>query len=66
MKLKFNKKIYLKSAIKKAIKDYSYLADFVLGQDKNYFLVEITNAPLELKDVLEDEFSNYALSLIKK
>lgn len=66
MKLQFNKKIYLKSAVKKAMKDYSHLADFVLGQDKNYFLVEIANAPLELKDVFEDEFSNYALSLMKK
>lgn len=66
MKLQFNKKIYLKSAVKKAIKDYSHLANFVLAQDKNYFLIEITNASLELKDIFKDEFSNYTLSLMKK
>ncbi|MDP3043535.1 MAG: HxsD-like protein [bacterium] len=66
MKLQFNKKIYLKSAVQKAMKDYSHLANFDLSQSKDYFLVEIINMPPELKDVFEDEFSNYALSLMKK
>ncbi|MBU2579529.1 HxsD-like protein [Patescibacteria group bacterium] len=66
MLIQFNKKIYPKSVIKRAIKDYSGLADFTLEQNENYFLVEITNAPFELKNVFEDEFSNYILSLMKK
>jgi len=66
MKLQFNKKIYLTSTVKKAIKDYSHLADFALGQDKNYFLVEAANIRPELKNVFEDEFYNYTLSLTKK
>jgi len=66
MKINFNKKIYPLKSIKKAIKDYSYLADFEINQNKNYFLVKITKTKPELKDIFQDEFSNYVLSLMKK
>lgn len=66
MIIKFNNKIYSKLTIKRAIKDYSHLAEFELRQSKDYFLVKITNATTELKDVFQDEFSNYVLSLQKK
>jgi len=45
------------------MKDYSHLADFKIGQKKNYFLVKITKIKPELKDIFQDEFSNYVLSL---
>ena len=63
MMINFNKKIYSLKSIKKAIKDYSHLADFKIGQKKNYFLVKITKIKPELKDIFQDEFSNYVLSL---
>ena len=65
MKIRFNKKIYSQRTVKKAIKDYSYLADFEIDQDKNYFLVNIKNIKQGLKENFEDEFSNYILSLKK-
>ncbi len=66
MLLRFNKKIYPKLAIKKAVKDYRDLANFKVEQNKNYFLVKIRKIKPELKDVFQDEFSNYVLSLMKK
>jgi len=65
MKIKFNKKIYSQQTVKKAIKDYSYLADFEVDQGKNYFLVKIKNIKQGLKENFKDEFSNYILSLKK-
>ena len=65
MKIKFNKKIYSQQTVKKAIKDYSYLADLEIDQDKNYFLVKIKNIKQGLKENFKDEFSNYILSLKK-
>lgn len=66
MLLQFNKKIYSKTAIKKAIKDYNSLANFEVEQNKNYFLVEITKIKPELKNIFRDEFSNHILSLVKR
>ena len=54
MMINFNKKIYSLKSIKKAMKDYSHLADFKIGQKKNYFLVKITKIKPELKDIFQD------------
>jgi hypothetical protein len=66
MQINFNKKIYSQQAIKKAMKDYSNLADFKLNQNENYFLVKIENIQPEIKKNFQDEFSTYVLSLINK
>jgi glycerol-3-phosphate dehydrogenase len=66
MFLRFNKKIYPKPAIKKAIKIYAHLASFNLNQNKNYFLVKTIKIKPELRKDFQDEFSNYVLSLMKK
>jgi len=61
--LSFNKKIYSKQAVQKAIKDYADLADFLFAQNKKYLLVKVKNIRPELKKTFPDEFSNYILSL---
>jgi isocitrate lyase len=65
MLISFNKKIYSKQAVQKAIKDYADLADFLFAQNKKYFLVKTKNIQPRIKNVFPDEFSNYVLSLIK-
>ncbi|MBT9151135.1 MAG: hypothetical protein DDT40_01320 [candidate division WS2 bacterium] len=66
MTIRFNKKIYFESAIKQAINNYQYLANFGFNQNKNYFLVKIDKIKSEVKNKLPDEFANYILSLILK
>ncbi len=66
MQINFNKKIYSRQAIKKAIKDYKHLADFEINQNKSYFLIRAGNIQSGLKKIFQDEFSNYVLSLMKK
>lgn len=66
MIIKFNKKIYSQSVIKRAIKNYQRLADFSFSPQKKYFLVKIKKTQPEIRKIIEDEFSNYVLSLIKK
>jgi len=65
MIIKFNKKIYSQPAIKLAIKNYQRLADFSFSPQKKYFLVKIKKAQPEIRKNIEDEFSNYVLSLTK-
>jgi len=66
MLLRLNKKIYSEPVIKKAIKDFTSLADFEVNQNKKYFLVKTIKIRSELRKDFQDEFSNYVLSLMKK
>ncbi len=66
MQINFNKKIYSQQAVKKSIKEYEHLADFILNQSEHYFLIKIKNIRPEFKKNFQDEFSNYVLSLINK
>lgn len=64
MQISFNKKIYSQQVVKKSIKDYEDLANFILSQSKYYFLIKIKNIRHGLKKNFQDEFSNYVLSLM--
>lgn len=64
--LKFNTKIYKKKAIEKTISAYSHLAKFKSENNKSYVKVKIDCIESTVKDVLADEFSNYALGMMVK
>jgi hypothetical protein len=61
MVLRFNKKIYPLTALRKAIRDWRQLAGFKLVNSKNYFLVKVSDK----EKGLADEFVNYVLSAMK-
>jgi len=63
MIIKFNKKIYRQSALKKAIKNFQRLADFSLKYQGDYFLIKIEKINPETKKTIKDEFLNHVLSL---
>ncbi len=65
MIIKFNKKIYKLKAIKSAIKKYQNLANFCLEEKEGYIWVRLTKIDQEVKDIIKDEFCNFALYLTK-
>jgi len=65
MNIKFHKSIYKKNAITKAISEFDQLADFDIFSEGQYFVVQATKIELEFKNTLNDEFSNYVLSLLR-
>ena len=65
MEIRFNKKLYPVAAIKNAIEAYNSLAEFVLSDVEDYFVVRINNIETEIEPVLKDEFCNYVLAQVK-
>lgn len=61
MTIRFNRKIYALSPIKKAIKDWKQFADLEFFDNKDYFSVKITDGRKDLGD----EFINYVLTTMK-
>lgn len=66
MDLKFNTKIYKKKAIQEAISAYSSLAKFKVEDVKDYINIHMKDIDSSVKDVIADEFANYALGMTKK
>ncbi len=62
--IRFNKKIYNLSAIKKAIEEYKNLAEFEMVDSPDYIEIKINNIDDEVKGVLKDEFANYVLGVM--
>jgi len=62
--IKFNKKIYTLKAVKKAVEEFKNLANFTIKELDGYFEVKIDKIDQEVKDVIKDEFANYALGLM--
>lgn len=65
MVITFNKSFYNLPAIKKAIKDYYGLANFKIKNDKKNHIVVLDKINPEAEKMIEDEFSNYVLAVIK-
>ncbi len=66
MEIKFNKNLYNRQAIERAIADYQGLAVFALTEDEQYFQVALCEIDNEVGDKIEDEFANYVLAGMKK
>ncbi|MDO8260711.1 MAG: HxsD-like protein [Candidatus Magasanikbacteria bacterium] len=65
MEIKYNKKLYNKKALEAGIEAYEGLADFVLSEEENYFILNLKNIKAELSEVIVDEFSNFVLAQAK-
>lgn len=66
MIINFNKKVYNIGVVKTAIKAYQNLADFELEEGGKYIKVCVKKIKdSKIKDLLEDEFCNYVLFLMK-
>jgi hypothetical protein len=63
--LRFNKKVYRKEAIEKAVCAYSHLATFRVNDRRDYTVVRIEGIGLGLKSIFCDEFANYVLGMNK-
>jgi hypothetical protein len=64
LRINFDEGFYPANAVKKAIKDYQGLADFMVQKKKNSIVVTISNIrKKELEPLMDKEFSNYVLSL---
>lgn len=66
MHIKFHNKIYTKSIIQQATKDFKDLADFKISREDVYINVDATNIDPELSDIFYEEFTTYVLCLQKK
>jgi hypothetical protein len=60
--IKFSRKYYSLSSIEKTVKEFSSLGEFVIGKERNNFIVKMIGK----EDILKDEFSNYVLGEIFK
>jgi hypothetical protein len=66
MKISFNSAIYTKKSILETIEAYKNLADFEIEYNDDIFVLNIDNPDDEIKDIIADEFANYALGLLKR
>jgi hypothetical protein len=66
MKISFNSAIYTKKSILETIEAYKDLADFKIEYNDDTFVLNIDNPDDEIKDIIADEFANYALGLLKR
>lgn len=63
--INFNKRFYSLKAVKTAGREYKDLADFSVFDGKEYIKVELRNIDPEMAGVVEQEFCNYVLGLMK-
>jgi hypothetical protein len=61
--IKFNKRIYSRSAISAAIRAYRRVANLSLDENKRYYIVTIMKKDPDVGDSIKDEFCNYVISL---
>ncbi len=60
-----SKNFYKLSAIKKAINAYRGLANFKIKDNGKNYMVVLDKINPEAKEMIEDEFSNYILAVMK-
>ncbi len=63
--VRLNKHFYCLEAIKQAIEAHKHLANFSIRQTPRYYSIGLSSVVGDFKDILKDEFSNYALVLSK-
>jgi hypothetical protein len=65
MNIKFDKKFYNLTAIKKSVERYKGFANFKIKEKDDFIEIDIINPKKEFKAIIKDELSNYILSEIK-
>jgi hypothetical protein len=66
MEINFNTDFYNLNAVAEGVEAYGDLADFVIKKDNNAVTVELSDIDSDVKDVIEDEFSNYVLACMEE
>ncbi len=66
MKIKFDKKLYKKKAITEAIRAFGHLGDFNVMTQKSCYELEISKMPVDIRDMVKNEFCNHVLFLMNK
>ncbi len=61
VRIRFNKRLYKKSALKDAAEDFGHLAKIEISEDGEYFDVSMTEIDPDVEDVIKEEFANFAL-----
>ena len=61
----FLKDFYKLKAIKSTIRDYNYLANFKIVENKKEIKVMMTNIDRKVQDIIKNEFCNYVLAEMK-
>ena len=62
----FSKKIYRPQAVKRAVRDYSQVADIKVKDSKDSLKVSISGVPDDQIEEISGEFCNYVLYLLKE
>lgn len=63
--ISFNKDFYSLESIKKSVKDYKEVATFTIEDKKDVIKVDIDCLDDDFKDLIDQEFCNYVLSIEK-
>ncbi len=61
MQARLHKKLYSSAGVKNAISAYSELCHSEMAKDGDHYVVTFSAIDPDIKDVLVDEFANYAL-----
>lgn len=64
--INFNKQIYSRTALEVAVLAFAELAKFTLRENDKYFLVEIDDIDVEVREIIAEEFANYVLVKMRK
>ena len=64
--MQFNKNIYKRRVIESTMRAFRKIASFGFSENKRYYIVKIKKSLPETRDVLKDEFCNYALSAMNE
>ena len=60
--LKLNRKLYTATSLKVAVEAFQGLASIVVERTESHFVIRFEDADPDVKDVLAQEFGNYALA----
>ena len=60
--ISFNKKVYRKDCVLRAIDDYAYIANISFSEHDGYYICNFSNTKYDL-EVTKKEFTNYLIEL---
>ena len=61
MELRFDRRLYTKTALKEASASFSHLATFSLTEEDSQYVLMLSDIDEDVVDVIKDEFANHAL-----
>jgi len=61
MELRFDRRLYTKTALKEAVESFSHLATFSITEEDTQYVLTLTDIDGDVDDVIKEEFANHAL-----